>query len=180
MDSIFLEKIVKKRKDSSDHLKVVGIIAGFVVVFFFAISVPFLRMFSLFIIAGAAWGAWWLITGMNREYEYVITDNYIDIDCIVAQRKRFRVFSGDAKEFEICARMDTDLYREYSKGNTKILNYAPTDSREKNYFLVAVNKAKKAKTKGQKVMLIFEPGDKMIPALKKYNPSKIKVDGIFQ
>lgn len=179
MDSTFLEKIVSKKNDAADNLKKVGIVIAFIVIFFLAIAVSFLRMFAPVLIIGAAWGAWWLITGMSKEYEYIVTDNYLDVDCIVAQRKRYRIFSGDAKEFEICARMNTDLYREYARGDIKVLNLAPTENKEKNYFLVTVNKAKKAKTKGQKVVVIFEPHEKMVPALKKYNPSKIKIEGIY-
>jgi len=179
MDSTFLEKIVAKKSDASDHLKKIGIVIGFIVIFFLAIGIDFLRMFAPILIIGAAWGAWWLITSMNKEYEYIVTDNYLDIDCIIAQRKRSRIFSGDAKEFEICAKMNTDLYKEYTRGNIKVLNLAPTENKEINYFLVTINKAKKAKTKGQKVVVIFEPSEKMIPAIKKYNPSKIKIDGIY-
>ncbi len=179
MDSTFLEKIVSKRNDASDNIKKIGIVIGVIVIFFIAIGIDFLRMFAPILIIGSVWGAWWLITSMNKEYEYIVTDNYLDVDCIIAQRKRLRIFSGDAKEFEICARMNTDLYREYARGDIKVLNLAPTENKEINYFLVTVNKAKKAKTKGQKVIVIFEPSEKMIPAIKKYNPSKIKIDGIY-
>jgi hypothetical protein len=47
-----------------------------------------------------------------------------------------------------------------------------------NYFLVTRNNAKKAKTKGQTVMVIFEPDDRMMLSLRKYGPSKIRVDAI--
>lgn len=177
MESTFLEKIIVKDKQPIDYLKIAGIIFAFFILFFVAIM--FLSVIAPLVIIGAGWGAWWLITGMSKEYEYIITDNYLDIDCIVAQRKRHRVFSGDAKQFEICAKANTELYKQYAKGNQKILDFAPTQNSDKNYFIVTKNNAKKAKTKGQNVLVLFEPDEEMVPALKKYNPSKIKIDGVF-
>lgn len=177
MDNTFMEKIVRKRRDSKDHLMIAGLIVLYIILLF--ASFVFLREFGVFIAFGGGWGVWWLISGTNKEYEYSVTDHFVDIDCIIAQRKRQRVFAGSAKEFEICARVNSDLYREYSKGSHKLMNYAPTEDPNKNYFLVTKNNAKKAKTKGETVMVIFEPDDRMIPSLKKYNPSRIKIDGNF-
>ena len=116
---------------------------------------------------------------MNKEYEYSVTDHFIDIDCITARRKRARVFSGDVKECEICARVDSDFFRNYSKESRKVLNFAPTQDIKKNYFIVTKNNAKKAPTKGETVLVLFEPDERMVPSLKKYNPSKVKVDGFY-
>lgn len=177
MDATFMEKIIKRQKNGMDYLIIAGAVVAVIIVTF--ASLALIPQFAIFLIAGSIWGAWWLITGMNKEYEYSVTENYIDIDCIIAQRKRTRVFSGDAKEFEICARTNTDLYRDAMRGNRKILNFAPTEDVNKNYFIITKNNAKKAKTKGETVMVIFEPDERMIPSIRKYNPSKIKVDGMF-
>ena len=177
MDNTFMEKIVTRRKDAKDHLMVAGLIAAYLILILIALI--YLGGIAILVIFAGGWGMWWLISGTNKEYEYTVTDNFLDIDCIIAQRKRQRVFAGNAKEFEICARVNSDLFREYSKGNRKLLDFAPTDDQSKNYFLISKNNAKKAKTKGETVMLIFEPDDRMIPSLKKFNPSKIKIDGNF-
>ncbi len=179
MDNTFMEKIVKKRKDIQDYALIAGLITAYIVLIFVSLAVDLLRAFMPILLIGGGWGIWWLIGGTNKEYEYAVTENFIDIDCIIAQRKRVRVFAGDAKEFEICARVNSDLFREYSRGNRKVLNFAPTDDASRNYFLVSRNNAKKAKTKGETVMVLFEPDERMIPSLKKYNPSKIKVEGMF-
>jgi len=179
MDVVFMEKIVKKKKDSMDYAKIAGLILSVFIIIILSLSVQFLVAFAPILIIGSAFGAWWLISGMNKEYEYSVTENFIDIDCIIAQRKRMRVFSGDVKECEICARVNTDFYRDYSKSKKTVLNFAPTDDEKKNYFIVTKNNAKKAKTKGETVLVIFEPDDRMIPSLRKYSPSKIKVDGPF-
>jgi hypothetical protein len=179
MDNTFMEKIVRKKRDATDYAKIAGLLFAYLFLILVALAVDFLKPFLIIILIGGGWGIWWLIGGTNKEYEYSVTENYVDIDCIIAQRKRLRVFSGDAKEFEICARVSSDLFREYSKGNRKVLNFAPTDDPKKNYFVVTRNNAKKAKTKGETVLVIFEPDERMIPSLKKYAPSKVKLDGIY-
>lgn len=179
MEVTFMEKIVKKKKETIDYLKTAGIVLAVVVIILLSLSVEFLTAFIPLLVILPIWGAWYLISSMSKEYEYSVTDNYIDIDCIIARRKRTRVFSGDVKECEICARVNTDYYRDYSKGNRPVLNFAPTDDAARNYFIVTKNNAKKAKTNGQTVLVIFEPDDRMIPSLRKFGPSKIKVDGLY-
>lgn len=179
MDTTFMEKIVRKQKDSTDYLKTTGIVLAVFIVIFISFSVEFLVAFIPILVIGSVWGAWRLVNNLNKEFEYSVTENFIDIDCIIARRKRTRVFSGDAKEFEICARMNTDYFREQSKSSRKVLNFAPTQDPNKNYFIVTRNNAKKAATKGQTVLVIFEPDDRMVPSFRKYNPSKVKVDGMF-
>lgn len=179
MDTTFMEKIVKRQKDNIDHIKTAGIVLAVLVIIYLSFNVQFLAAFIPVLVVGSIWGAWWLINGMNKEYEYSVTENFIDIDCITARRKRARAFSGDAKEFEICARMNTDYFLDYSKGSRKILNFAPTHDQNRNYFIVTRDNAKKSPTKGQTVLVVFEPDDRMIPNFKKYNPSKVKVDGKY-
>ncbi len=179
MDTTFLEKIVKKQKDSLDYIKTAGIISAVILIIFLSFTIEFLVTFIPILLIGSIWGAWWLLNGLNKEYEYSVTENFIDIDCIIARRKRTRVFSGDAKEFEICARVNTDYFTDYSKGSRKILNFAPTHDQNVNYFIVTRDNAKKSQTKGQTVLVIFEPDDRMVPSFRKYNPSKVKVHGMF-
>lgn len=175
MDSTFLEKIVVKNKTPKDYLRIAGVAALFFVIFFASFIIDFLRPLAPLLIIGSGWGSWWLITSLNKEYEYIVTDNFIDIDCIIAQRRRKRVFSGDAKQVEYLAKISDSEFASYQRGHLEVLDFAPTEKKKDNYFLVTVNKAKKTKTTGKQVMVIFEPSDKMMNALKKYNPSKIKI-----
>lgn len=75
-----------KRKGGKEIAIIIGVI--FAALLIAAVSVLFLGAFALLIIAGAGYGAWWLITSQNIEFEYSVTNGDIDIDQIVAQRKR--------------------------------------------------------------------------------------------
>lgn len=57
------------------------------------LSLWFLGMFFVIITAGAIYGAYWLISGLSTEMEYCVTNGDIDIDRIVAKRKRKRIVS---------------------------------------------------------------------------------------
>jgi hypothetical protein len=179
MDVTFMEKIIKKKKSNMDYMKIAGIVlAVLAITFLCLLFIQYIASFTPILVIGSIWGAWWLITSMDKEYEYSVTDNFVDIDCIIAKKRRTRVFSGDVKECEICARTSSDSYADYLKRNIKILDFTSSEDSKMNYFLVTRNNAKKAKTKGQTVMVIFEPDDRMMLSLRKYGPSKIRVDAI--
>ncbi|MEG1996445.1 MAG: hypothetical protein RR036_02925, partial [Oscillospiraceae bacterium] len=46
------------------------------------------------------YGAWFLISYLNVEYEYIVTNDEIDIDKIIAKRKRKRVLTVKISNFD--------------------------------------------------------------------------------
>lgn len=60
----------------------------------------FIGALAFLILCGAIYGAYWLISGMSIEYEYILTNGEIDVDKIIAQRKRKRLVTVSAKTFE--------------------------------------------------------------------------------
>ncbi len=166
MDS-FMEKIVARKPSGADMAKKAGIVAAAVLLVMAAFL--FIPQFALFLAFGVGFGAWWLITSMNREYEYIVTNADLDIDMIIAQRKRKRVFSGRAKDFEICAKKNGPHYKEYAKGTFKLLDFAGDPASRDVWFVMT-------SYKGERVMVLFEPEDRMIQSFRRLNPQKIKYD----
>lgn len=82
----FVEQIVAKKKGAKEIAVIAGTIFLIVVLVF--VLFMFLGYFSLVIDMLLIYGAWWLITSQNIEYEYSVTNGDIDIDQIIAQRKR--------------------------------------------------------------------------------------------
>lgn len=97
MDSFF-EQIVKKKKTVADWLLTVLIILAAVVAL--AAAFIFVPSFFIILVFGVGYGAWWLITNQNVEYEYCVTNGDIDIDQITARRKRKRLVSVPGRKIE--------------------------------------------------------------------------------
>ena len=81
MDTFF-EQIVAKKKGAPEWLIIIGtILAGLLVLGFVFL---FANSFLVIALVGVGYGAWWLITTQNVEYEYCVTNGDIDIDKITA------------------------------------------------------------------------------------------------
>lgn len=96
----YSEQLVKKTPTSSDGMKKIAVfgcgIALTAILVFLAFTVT---TFILFAVALVIYGIYWLLTGMNIEYEYIVTNGSIDIDKIISQRKRVTLLSVDVKDF---------------------------------------------------------------------------------
>ena len=77
----FVEQIIKKKKTPTDILIMVATALAALLVSAAIIKyVSILLPMTVLII----WGAYWLITSRNREFEYSITNGEMDIDCILS------------------------------------------------------------------------------------------------
>ena len=99
------------------------------------------------------WGAWWLATNRNIEFEYSITNGEMDVDCIIAQRRRKRLCTIT------CAKVDA--YGELAKANfdgqkfQHTIMAAPSANMEGNYYFVY-----RSKTHGR-TLVIFHPDERV-------------------
>lgn len=162
---VFCEYIVKVKKNPVElTISALGIILAVILLGFslFFLFTPF-SSFVLLIDAGVVYGAYILITHFNVEYEYILTNGDIDIDKIIAKRKRKRVLSFSTKEFEIVA--------PYKQGEnyTNLLDLG-TRNYENAYYAVFSKD-------GQKKTLVFNPPQKMIEAMKTYSPRTVHLKG---
>ncbi|MDD2214631.1 MAG: DUF6106 family protein, partial [Oscillospiraceae bacterium] len=92
----FTEIIIPQKRHGQDYLKIFGLIMAFIILNF--IVMTFISMLLPISLIGGAWLVWWLASATSREFEYVVTKGDLDIDMIVARRKRKRVFSVKSKE----------------------------------------------------------------------------------
>lgn len=163
---IFIEKIVARKKGGKDVLFNLGIIAAGLIVSLVLFAIPFVANFALFLFAGIVFGVYYLITSRNVEYEYIVTNGEMDIDRIVAQRKRKRLFSGNCREFDVIAKVNSDKYTTDVKNiRNKLYLVGSMDSPDV-YFLTA-------HYKGEKTLVFFEPDKRMLDAFKTYIPRKV-------
>ncbi len=161
---IFMEKIVKKQKDIKDHLITISII--FLAIILMLLALNYLASMAMFFIIGIGYLAYLLITTRNIEYEYAVTNGDLDIDKIIAQRKRKRVFSANCKSFEIVAKVKSTHYTpQYRNFKNKIICSGSLEG-DGVYFIVL-------HYKNEQTIVFFEPTDKMLNNFKTFIPRKI-------
>ncbi len=152
----YSEQLVIKRRTGSDKLKAVLISAGAVIlasfVMFLAIA---LKFFSLVIpVVLILFGAIWYLGNLNIEYEYIITNNEMDVDKIIGRRKRKRMITLDLSKAE-----DFDKYPSNAKVEADVTVKAFSGSDEDAHYLLV-----KHGDYGT-VNLIFNPNDKTREAI---------------
>lgn len=136
MDNI-CEQLVVKSRTSSDRAKAVLIILGMAVLAAALLFLAFITGFLVFLlIAGAAvFGGIYLLNGMDIEYEYIITNNELDIDKIIGRRKRKRMITVDLSRTE-----DFCRYPMPEEPDADATVHATTGLEEDARYLFAVHK----------------------------------------
>ncbi|NLG88986.1 MAG: hypothetical protein GX494_07185 [Clostridiaceae bacterium] len=165
---VFMEKIVRKKKDAKDYiLTVFIIIAAFILIFLALNFIP--PQLSLFVIVGIGYVAYMLITNRNIEYEYAVTNGDLDIDKIIAQRKRKRVFSENCKNFEIVAKIKSHHYTPQYRNFKNQLNFASSLDSDDVYFIAL-------QYNNEQTIVYFEPSEKMLQSFKTFIPRKVFIE----
>ncbi len=165
---VFIEKIVKKKSDAKSKALTILIIVGVLILSIVALGIPFLGMFGIFIVVGLIYGAWILITSFQVEYEYSLTNGELDIDSIIAQRRRKRILTINCKEFELLAPFNESHKRETETPSLKKKIYACTSLDAEGLYFAIFNTTEFGKT-----LLVFEPDDRMLASFKSYIPRKV-------
>lgn len=98
----FRECLVRKRNTSSDTLKRAGI--GVLCALLAAAAVLFIPLylfpFNLAAAIAIFYGGYYFMSATNVEYEYILTNDEIDFDKIIAKRKRKRLVTAKISTFE--------------------------------------------------------------------------------
>lgn len=163
---IFLEKIVKRKKTMKDTAIIVGLVFLALILVMVVGSIQILQGFTPFLIVAIGYLAYMFIRNRSVEYEYIVTNGDLDIDMIIAQRKRKRVFSGSCKDFEMIAKMTSGQYNHSMQSIKKRVNAVTSLDSPDVYFVSTVKD-------GEKMLVFFEPHVKMVESFKKYIPRKV-------
>ena len=163
----YTEYLVKKKFDGSDMAKYCLIVAAmFVICGGVTLFLGVASGLVLLVLGG--YGAWWLASGLRKEFEYVLTNDHLDVDMIMGRRSRRRLCSFDMEAMEICARVnDPDKNSEMKRGFAKTIQAASAPNAENARFVVFSGE-------GGNNLLVFEPNDRIIEGMSLYAKSKIK------
>lgn len=123
------------------------------------------RVYSLIILVLLIlYGGVWLVSNMNVEYEYIITNNEMDIDKIIGRRKRKRMITLDLSAAE-----DFAPYSSEIDVNADATVHATSGGEKNAHYLVAQHGSY------GKVMLIFNPNEKTREAIMQEIPNSLRI-----
>ena len=103
---------------------------------------------------------------LYAEYEYVITNGEIDIDCILEMKKRKKIINFMAKDLELLAPEDSQYFRDVYNKPKKVSNCFPETSKESIYVAILTN--------NKNVMIRFVPSKQFVEHCYRYNPKAVK------
>ncbi|MGN1119829.1 MAG: DUF6106 family protein [Oscillospiraceae bacterium] len=164
MDNI-AEQLVARTKTKADYLKMAGIGIGAVIlasVFMFLCLIT--GLFSLVIPAVLVLFGGVILTGrMNVEYEYIVTNNEMDIDKIIGKSKRKRMIT-----------LDLSLSEEFApyppeKDIEADATVHASSGMEKDAYYLIVNHGDYGK-----INLIFNPNEKIREAIVQEVPNRLR------
>ncbi len=171
---IFVEQIVKKASSGKDLALKILIIAGAVVlaaacIFVFLFIIPFPGL-GLLLMFGICYGSYFLLTNLDCEYEYIVTNGEIDIDKIIAKRKRVRLITAKAPTFEAFGEY-TDSSPDAAESVTVVKAVGENESGAdaKNYYADFKHAA------AGNVRLIFTPEERVVEAITPFLPAALRI-----
>ncbi len=158
-NDVFVEQLVKhKPRVRNILIKVLSILAGIVITLVAWLISP---TYS-YIIFTAAWLlVYVLFKSQEYEFEYIFTNGDLDVDRITAQRRRKRVMSTDCRSINVMAPCDEaheHLAQKYELVRT--VDYSSAINAENRWFFIFTGGS------GAHVKVIFEPGKRLLEAMK--------------
>lgn len=162
---VFVEQIVKKRNTGKDMAIIALIIVGgLLLAFIFAFILPVLipQLFTIFLLlmVGTVFGAYWLITNLNVEFEYAVTNGDLTIDKIIHRRKRKRIITLDAKDIE---RLGKYKVSEHAQKHYDRRIVTARDENEEDCWYIAMRHRKFGN-----ILLTFSPDERVLNSLKPF------------
>lgn len=159
----FNEWIVKRKRSVLDIMTIfITLLAAvFIIYLLLAFSRYIIGLLPI-AIALVIYLAYRVISNSNIEYEYIVTNGNMDVDKIIARKRRKKVLSINAKDFEYFAPLTQEHASVFDdKSITKRIDVSSNTPSERTHFAIYYNN-------GEKVCLIFEPTDKMIENFSHY------------
>lgn len=158
---IFCEYMVKRKKGAKEIFITASV--TFAAILITLLLFGFLGQLSFVFICVTWYGAWWLISRNNVEFEYIVTTTILDIDKIIAKRSRKRILSVDLKEISSCSAVSDTLAE-----NIKVIDATPNGI-EDGVYAIDFDK------NGARNRLLFKPNKKMLFEIKKASPSLVTI-----
>ncbi len=123
--------------------------------------------FLLLLVAAASFFcAYYMCGQLNKEFEYIITNRDIDIDCIVNRKKRVRMASFTVDDIQNIEKYDPNRHKAQKGSNINVYFGCTPDDTAYAFYV-------KHPRKGHYI-LVITPDERYIEALKKHLPYTLK------
>ena len=165
MNDLYKEILIKKRATGTDTLKKAGLIALTAL-----LALGGLFIHPLLLIAAVAAGAltWFIVTGLDLEYEYLYVNGDLDIDKIMNKQRRKRAASYTVETMELIAPTGSHELDQYSQ-RAALKDFTSGDPDAKSYTAVYAGE-------GGLQMVKLELDDEVIADLRRIAPRKVSRD----
>ncbi|MBE7029198.1 MAG: hypothetical protein E7405_02980 [Ruminococcaceae bacterium] len=169
----YLEYLVKQKYTASKILIIVGLyllatILSFLS-FLVALRSPFIFHFYVLVLFIFFYGARFFSKKLCVEYEYIVTNDELDVDRIIARKTRKRFLTVSVKAFEEFGKVEDDTVKRIKPAVKIVFDASMGKDSDNRYYAVFNNK------NGDKMLLIFNPTNKMLDLFKIYNPRVINI-----
>lgn len=157
MQDIFKEQLVKKIPNSKDNLKKYSLIGGGIILIiiltiFFPTATPIIALVVGF-------GVFYAVSFLKVEYEYVLTNNDLDIDVIYNKSKRKKKFSCKLNDIVLMCHINDNVNKLGSIDQA--LDFSSQIIKDNTYcFLINIS--------GNKTKVTIEPNEQMLDSFDIY------------
>lgn len=167
----FAEQLVKKNETSAEKTKrtlitVFGIVGTVIFIAFGLLMIgnPILSLLGFLLAVGAGYLTFNNIQSSYVEYEYTFTNGELDIDKIIAKKKRKSLISVEVSKFTAFGRYSEDL--DEPENMTVVISSDDIASHE---YYADFQHEDYGLTR-----LVFAPDERMIGNIKKFLPSNVR------
>jgi len=171
----YLEYMVKPKKNAAQVLICIAyyLIAATLSYVLFYARIPFIIFFYPAVVFFLFWGAYKLSGKYSVEYEYILTNDELDVDRIIAKKERKRLLTVSVRKFEIMAPAKGEEFnKEWNSSDVKVkFDASLGENSENRYFAKFINK------KNEKMILVFNPTEEMQKAIKQSNMRNVYLEG---
>ncbi|MBP3887175.1 MAG: hypothetical protein J6F30_05935 [Cellulosilyticum sp.] len=167
MAEVFKEYLIKQKKSPKDMLAQTGLVIGALVLsgILFVVGGDFI---GPLLIVGIIFGAGFLFNKFSREYEYILTNNELDIDVIYNRNSRKRVITFDMKKINLMASIADERYtNEINRQGMKVINASDNENKENTYAIITDTE------KNGLCKILITPNNTLLEELYRQAPNKV-------
>lgn len=164
MGDLYTEKLVKRKTPQAEKIIRAAMIAATALSAAGIVLTP--MMIPVFLTLAAA--DYLILPRFDLEYEYLYVNGELDVDKILAKKKRKRAVSVSMEHLELLAPYHAQEMERWKKDRCVQVTDCSSGEKKDVYGLVTLEN-------GKKKLLLFEPDEVMLRDIKRIAPGKVKL-----